>query len=250
MEILIVAVLIGLIPAIIAANKGHNFVLWWLFGAVLFIVALPMALLIKPNENALDLIKMRKCPYCAELIKREATVCRYCGRELPKITPSTIETPTKLPPAKPLTRRDKIVLLGVFAVVVLFIVGSAWFFESFSESKPPDTTDTIKYDTRIHPENITSPTPDTTDTIKYDTQIHPENIIQDAPAPSPTNETTSAPATETVTLTKPVSVQLQSGTVTLPAGTKLEFVSQVGTKVHVRYLNSDQMIPISATDLK
>jgi hypothetical protein len=24
----------------------------------------------------------RKCPYCAELIRREARVCRFCGREI------------------------------------------------------------------------------------------------------------------------------------------------------------------------
>jgi len=25
----------------------------------------------------------RKCPFCAELIKREAVVCRFCGRDVP-----------------------------------------------------------------------------------------------------------------------------------------------------------------------
>lgn len=41
MEVLVIAVLIGLIPASIAKGKGKSFCLWWFYGAALFIVAFP-----------------------------------------------------------------------------------------------------------------------------------------------------------------------------------------------------------------
>lgn len=37
--------LLGLIPANIAAKKGRSFGLWWFYGAVIFIVALPHSIL-------------------------------------------------------------------------------------------------------------------------------------------------------------------------------------------------------------
>lgn len=44
---LIAAALLGLIPAWIASSRGRSFGLWWIFGALLFIVALPMSIMLK-----------------------------------------------------------------------------------------------------------------------------------------------------------------------------------------------------------
>jgi hypothetical protein len=48
---MILAVPLGLIPAAIAHRKGQNFWAWWIFGATLWIVALPLAILIKPTHR-------------------------------------------------------------------------------------------------------------------------------------------------------------------------------------------------------
>lgn len=45
---ILLAGLIGLLPAWIARGKGRNFFDWWFFGAALFVVALPLALRLQP----------------------------------------------------------------------------------------------------------------------------------------------------------------------------------------------------------
>ncbi|MGB9005924.1 MAG: zinc ribbon domain-containing protein [Candidatus Aminicenantales bacterium] len=88
---LIIAALLGLIPANIAKKKGYSFGLWWLFGFLFFIIALIVALVMKDKTKgapaALNVSTtpppgMVKCPHCKENIKPGMATCPYCAEKL------------------------------------------------------------------------------------------------------------------------------------------------------------------------
>lgn len=85
MEVLVIAAIIGLIPAAIASGKGRSFFLWWIYGAAIFIVAIIHAIVLQPDMRVAEAKQlssgMKKCVHCAELIKQEAKVCKHCGRD-------------------------------------------------------------------------------------------------------------------------------------------------------------------------
>lgn len=79
MEFLVFAILLGLIPAFIAQRKGRSAFGWWIYGSLLFIIALPHALLISDRAGHGSL---RRCPQCAEMVQLDAVMCRYCHSRL------------------------------------------------------------------------------------------------------------------------------------------------------------------------
>lgn len=79
MEFLVFAVLLGLIPAFIAQRKGRSAFGWWIYGSLLFIIALPHALLMSERAGHGSLWR---CPQCAELIQLDALLCPYCHTRL------------------------------------------------------------------------------------------------------------------------------------------------------------------------
>ena len=87
----VITVLIGVLgylyflPSIIASKTEHEsgvfilnlFLGWTLIG---WVIALVWAVSDKP---VVPLQETQKCPFCAETIKKEAKVCRFCSRDLP-----------------------------------------------------------------------------------------------------------------------------------------------------------------------
>jgi 4-hydroxybenzoate polyprenyltransferase len=77
--ILLIAIglaLLALLPSMIAQEKGRPMGPWFLYGFILFPIALVHALFLKTHD------RQEKCPKCRKSISVLALECPHCGHEL------------------------------------------------------------------------------------------------------------------------------------------------------------------------
>jgi hypothetical protein len=96
-EIFILWLALGIVAGVVAANKGRSGFGFFLLSIVLSpLIGIIAALAAKSREGieqdkvqAWGISKdFRKGPSCAEVVRREAVKCRFCGTDLPPVDQS------------------------------------------------------------------------------------------------------------------------------------------------------------------
>lgn len=95
MEILIFWTGIAIACSIVATTKGRSGIGWFILGLLFSLLSLLIVIVLpslKQDHAAPTAETHVKCPFCAELIRREAVKCKHCGEA---VTPQPME---KKPP--------------------------------------------------------------------------------------------------------------------------------------------------------
>jgi ribosomal protein L32 len=84
----VVWLICGFAAAAIYSNKGRSGAAAFIVGVLFGPIGVLLALLSSRDTAAVERKALtegaiKKCPYCGELVRREAVVCKHCGRDIP-----------------------------------------------------------------------------------------------------------------------------------------------------------------------
>jgi len=126
----------GVVCRLVAVDKGRDPLKWFWLGVLLGPIGLHYLLAQERDERSVTERKlasgsMKKCPQCAELVKAEASVCRFCRASLPEIAPEELSARRRrariaAAQREGLIRRRYLAVGGVVVALAALGVASAW----------------------------------------------------------------------------------------------------------------------------